>query len=78
MFDCYDLLCSLGFTPQMAIDDQLWLVEFLKFTRGTDIFSQQFLEKAHLGYQRMMYLKWLDPSRVEQVCCLNNFLKKHI
>jgi hypothetical protein len=58
-----------GFTPQMAIDDQLWVVEFLKFTRGTDIFSKEFLEKAHLGYQRMLYLKWLDSSKMEYVYC---------
>jgi hypothetical protein len=57
----------LGFTPQMAIDDQLWLVEFLKFTRGTDIFSNRFLEKAHLGYQRMLFLKWNQSSTMERV-----------
>jgi hypothetical protein len=51
----------------MAIDDQLWLVEFLKFTRGTDIFSQSFLEKAHLGYQRMLYLKSKESAFMEEV-----------
>jgi hypothetical protein len=33
----------------MAIDDQLWLVEFIKFTGGTNVFSQEFLKKSHLG-----------------------------
>jgi hypothetical protein len=52
----------------MAIDDQLWLVEFLKFTRGTDIFADEFYKKAHLGYQRMIYLKWKFSSDMEEVC----------
>jgi len=55
------------FTPQMIIDDQLWLMEFIKFTRGVDVFSSAFLERAHLGYQRMMYLKWKYSHRMEAV-----------
>jgi hypothetical protein len=72
----YYLLITLGFTPQMVIDDQLWVVEFLKFTRGTDIFSKEFLEKAHLGYQRMLYIKWKESSNMEMVSIL--FTHAHI
>jgi len=55
------------FTPQMAADDQLWLEEFLKFTQGTDYKSLEFRKKAVLGYQRMLYLKWKDSKRMEEV-----------
>jgi len=55
------------YRPDMAADDQLWLLEFQKFTRGTDYRSLSFREKAHIGYQRMLYLKWKISHEMEEV-----------
>jgi hypothetical protein len=41
----------------MIIDDQDWIFEFRKFTFGTDVRSPEFLQKAHLGYQKFLFLK---------------------
>jgi len=66
----FDLLRSLlltEYTPQMAIDDQKWLGEFLQFTKGTDYRSLEFREKAHIGYQRMLFLKWKHSLNMEEI-----------
>jgi hypothetical protein len=36
-------------TPESLRNDQEWLIEFRKFTNGIDVYSNAFLEKAHLG-----------------------------
>lgn len=48
---------SESFTPEMFVNDQDWLGEFEHFTQGTDVRGRPFLEKAHLGYQRMLWMK---------------------
>jgi hypothetical protein len=42
-------LILASFTPAMLVNDQDWLTEFECFTHGTDVFSKEFLQKAHLG-----------------------------
>lgn len=55
------------FTPQMAIDDQLWFDEFLKFNAGVKFMEDSFLQRAHLGYQRMLSLKFTRTTEMEEM-----------
>lgn len=55
------------FTPEMVIYDRDWIVEFRKFTYGTDFESTNFLTKAHFGYQRFIYLKSEENEKVEKI-----------
>jgi hypothetical protein len=55
------------FTPEMVIDDRDWIKEFNKFTEGTKVKSVEFREKACFGYRRLIYLKWKNSQRVEQI-----------
>lgn len=54
-------------TPQMVIDDRDWIIEYKKFTYGTDGHSLSLREKAHLGYQRFIYLKGTANDEVETI-----------
>jgi hypothetical protein len=49
----------LHFTPAMFVADQDWLVEFVRFTRGTDVFSNKFLMQAHLGMPEFSFVLFL-------------------
>jgi len=55
------------FTFNTFMDDQMWIGELVKFTQGTDIFSDAFLQRAHLGYQRMLCLKSRHNDKVENI-----------
>jgi hypothetical protein len=54
-------------TPKMVRDDRDWILEFRKFTYGTDIESRQFLEKAHVGYQKFLFLKSKHGATIEDM-----------
>lgn len=56
-----------GFDTSMVCEDQCWLDEFLRFNEGSKVFSREFLTNAHLGYQRMMYLKWNHTEEMERL-----------
>jgi len=55
------------FTPETVIYDRDWILEFNKFTSGTDVKSVEFREKAYYGYRRLIYLKWKKENRVEEI-----------
>jgi len=55
------------FTPEMVIRDRDWIVEFNKFTKGTDVKSVEFREKALFGYRRLIYLKFKNSRKVEAI-----------
>jgi len=55
------------FTPETVIYDRDWILEFNKFTSGTDVKSVKFREKAYFGYRRLIYLKWKNSVRVEEI-----------
>jgi hypothetical protein len=58
---------KVEFTPETVIYDRDWILEFNKFTSGTDVKSVEFREKAYFGYRRLIYLKWRNTSRVEEI-----------
>lgn len=60
-------LLEPDFTPETIIYDRDWILEFKKFTYSNDVESKSFLEKAHLGYQKFMHLKWKHSTRVEDI-----------
>jgi hypothetical protein len=55
------------FTPEMVIHDRDWILEFNKFTQGTDVKSVEFRKKALFGYRRLIYLKYKYSSKVEAI-----------
>jgi hypothetical protein len=55
------------FTPEMVIHDRDWILEFNKFTQGTDVKSVEFRKKALFGYRRLIYLKFKYSRKVEAI-----------
>jgi hypothetical protein len=60
-------LLTPAITPEMVINDRDWILEFNKFTKGTDIKSVEFRKKALFGYRRFIYLKGRYSSVVEKI-----------
>jgi hypothetical protein len=55
------------FTPEMVLDDTDWILEFKKFTYGTDVRTDEFLQKAHTGYQKFLALKYKYSDECEDI-----------
>jgi hypothetical protein len=60
-------ILTSSFTQEMVINDRDWILEFNKFTAGTDVKSVEFREKAFFGYRRLIYLKFKYSLKVEQI-----------
>lgn len=61
------MMSPFAFNTTVIREDQCWIDEFLRFNEGSKVLSQEFLSRAHLGYQRMMYLKWKRTEEMEQL-----------
>lgn len=60
-------LLTSEFTADMVIHDRDWILEFNKFTQGTDVKSLEFRQKAFFGYRRLIYLKGIHSNTVEAI-----------